>query len=385
LRRFVLQNAKPFLVHVDEAHQRAYVVQTDHQSNDGGKVRSVGDPVSTIVTKAAHCLATPVLVRFNGEHEGQSARTVDIEAPMPTVTTEPRFGLASAELTPYRITDIQARNGAGELYEQRELADPATAAWIGKHNGDSVGIDARDPLHTVTAYEHFTLTAASLVQTGYGERQGQSPRTMDIEAPLSTVVATAQKHGLVAAHLTKFYGTSVGAEIDEPVPTITADGQHLAVVGAWLAKHYTGATGSSMDEPIGTITAVDHHSLCTATLSPLQEAGAMRVAAFLIKYYSASSGQVQGLDQPLDTITTKARFSLVTVMIQGQPYVITDITMRMLQPRELARANGFSDSYQLLGTKEQQVRMVGNSVVPIMAEMLVRANTPEYCQAAAAA
>jgi DNA (cytosine-5)-methyltransferase 1 len=76
---------------------------------------------------------------------------------------------------------------------------------------------------------------------------------------------------------------------------------------------------------------------------------------------------------------------LVTVMVQGQPYVIADIGMRMLQPRELYRAQGFPDSY-IIGddpaqglslTKAEQVRMCGNSVCPPVIAALVRANYAE--------
>jgi DNA (cytosine-5)-methyltransferase 1 len=64
--------------------------------------------------------------------------------------------------------------------------------------------------------------------------------------------------------------------------------------------------------------------------------------------------------------------------------MISDIAMRMLQPRELYRAQGFPDSYVIdrgTGgrrlTKTEQVRMVGNSVCPPMAAALARANVPE--------
>jgi DNA (cytosine-5)-methyltransferase 1 len=61
--------------------------------------------------------------------------------------------------------------------------------------------------------------------------------------------------------------------------------------------------------------------------------------------------------------------------------VVYDIGMRMLVPRELFRANGFHDSYiielcKANGkplTKTGQVRLVGNSVCPDVAEALVRA------------
>lgn len=74
----------------------------------------------------------------------------------------------------------------------------------------------------------------------------------------------------------------------------------------------------------------------------------------------------------------------MTVEVDGQPYVIVDIAMRMLQPRELYRAQGFPDSYRIARgadgerfTKTTQVRLVGNSVSPPQAAALVAANVPE--------
>ena len=74
----------------------------------------------------------------------------------------------------------------------------------------------------------------------------------------------------------------------------------------------------------------------------------------------------------------------MTVMVEGEPYYIDDIMMRMLQPRELFRAQGFDESYVIDRgadgrrlTKTEQVRMVGNSVSPPQAAALVRSNCPE--------
>lgn len=82
---------------------------------------------------------------------------------------------------------------------------------------------------------------------------------------------------------------------------------------------------------------------------------------------------------PLHTITTKDRFALVTV--KGEIYAIADIGMRMLQPRELYRAQGFPDTYVIdrgadgrALSKVAQVRMCGNSVCPPIARALVEAN-----------
>jgi DNA (cytosine-5)-methyltransferase 1 len=229
IRRYVLNNPRPF------------IVQTGHQSSDGGKVRPLEAPLSTVVTKAEHLLVAP-----------------------------------------------------------------------------------------------------TLIQTGYGERTGQAPRVLDIGAPLGTVVAGGAKHALVAA---------------------------------WMVKHFGGVVGHGLDRPIGTVTATDHHGLVTSALAPAidRPSGGERVAAFLTKFYGEGSTS-QPLDRPLDTIVTKDRFGLVQVLVDGEPHVIVDIGMRMLQPRELATAQGFGPEYKLTGTKSEQVARIGNSVSPYPAAALVRAN-----------
>ena len=82
-------------------------------------------------------------------------------------------------------------------------------------------------------------------------------------------------------------------------------------------------------------------------------------------------------------------FGLVTV--RGEQYAIVDIGMRMLTPRELARATSFPDSYILDPihegkplSKTDQVWMIGNAVPPAVAEALVRANVVDQAREAAA-
>jgi DNA (cytosine-5)-methyltransferase 1 len=106
------------------------------------------------------------------------------------------------------------------------------------------------------------------------------------------------------------------------------------------------------------------------------------VRAFLLKYYGTNIGQ--DCNDPLQTITSKHRFGLVTV--QGQHYQIIDIGMRMLEPHELFAAQGFPATYiidhDLKGnhfSKATQVAKCGNAVPPAFAESLVRANLPEMC------
>jgi DNA (cytosine-5)-methyltransferase 1 len=187
-------------------------------------------------------------------------------------------------------------------------------------------------------------------------------------------------------------------DIAEPLRTQCAEikGGHFALVSAMLAKHYTGVTGTTVTVPFGTVTTSDHHSVVASTLVQLRNNQAGKdmlepiptltaggthlgeVRAFLIKYYS-EGGQDQALTDPMHTIPTKDRIGLVT--IRGQDYAIVDIGMRMLTPRELARAQGFLDSYILdvvhngrRLSKASQVRMIGNSVCPPLARALIEAN-----------
>jgi len=187
--------------------------------------------------------------------------------------------------------------------------------------------------------------------------------------------------------------------INDPLRAITTKADQ-SVVTAFLAKHYTGVIGSPIDKAIGTITTVDHHSLVTSQLIHLRggknshestsadlrkptraiTANGLHqaeVRAFLVKYYGTDGNP--DLSDPLHTVTTKDRFGLV--MVKGALYRIVDILMRMLYPRELFRAQGFPDSYQIeivhngrVLSKAAQVQMVGNSVSPPVAAALVAAN-----------
>lgn len=290
-------------------------------------------------------------------------------------------------------------------------------AGVGGRAGQSEPRSAADPLYTTTAKADTALVAPVLVQTGYGEREGQAPRALDLQQPLGTVVAGGVKHAIAAPHLVKFRGDSVGTPATEPVPTITsgagaarpAGAAHaLGVSTAFMvqAAHGEGRPGGaqrwgagskSADLPVGTVTASGNggHAVAQAELAELStehQEGALRVAAFLIKYYGTGAN-VPSLTDPADTITTKDRLALVTVVIKGTPYVIVDIGLRMLKPHELYRAQGFPVGYIIDRTANgtplttsAAVRMVGNSVSPPPLRALAEANLdPIHRQMAVAA
>jgi DNA (cytosine-5)-methyltransferase 1 len=197
-----------------------------------------------------------------------------------------------------------------------------------------------------------------LINTRNGERHGrhgeQAPRVLDIGKPMNTITALGSQGALVTAFLAKHNG--IGAKM---------------------------VVGQSLTEPTHTITGTDQKALVAAQLVKAQVADPLRagtVYAFLVKFYGSSTTQQQGLEEPLHTITAKERFALV--IVDGEEYVITDIGMRMLAPRELYKAQGFPDDYiigddpaqGLILPKSAQVRMCGNSVCPPVARAIVEAN-----------
>lgn len=246
-----------------------------------------------------------------------------------------------------------------------------------------------------------------IVPIGYGERDGQAPRVNSIDRPLGTVVASG-KHYLVAPTLIRYHSETGkdevrGQELTGPLMTQDTSNRYALSV-AHIMKNYAGGytgAGSAADAPLDTVTAKDHNSLVTAHImtmrnnmdgQPIDEplttvscSGAhhAEVQAFLVKYFS--TGAAKSVNEPLDTVTTKDRFALVT--IHGEEYMITDIKMRMLQPRELFNAQGFPHDYIIDHDadghpypKSKQVARCGNAVTPPVPAALVRVNLPEYCK-----
>ncbi len=181
---------------------------------------------------------------------------------------------------------------------------------------------------------------------------------------------------LVAAFLAKHYGgpnghQTPGSSLMDPLPTVAGKGQ-MGPVAVFLDKlHGSARAGIPVTDPFPTVAAGGGRGGGHAAL----------VSAFLTHFYG-SGGQAQSIGDPMHVVTTKARHALVTVSIFGEEYILSDIGMRMLEPRELARAQGFPEDYILTGTKAEQIARIGNSVCPPMAEAIVRAQFPAQREAA---
>jgi len=213
---------------------------------------------------------------------------------------------------------------------------------------------------------------------------GDAP--LSIDAPMRTITAHPKGGGfaLVAPYLTEYHSPTHengdrAKPVDAPIPTLDTSNR-FGLVAAFLAKHYGERSvghvqGASLFDPMPTVTTVDHNALVTASAVGNHRA---EVRAFLTAYYGNERDGASLFD-PAPTVTTKDRLGLVTV--HGAQYEIADIGMRMLAPRELARAQGFPDDYRIdvpfngkPMSKTAQVRMIGNSVCPPLAAAIVRAN-----------
>ena len=191
-----------------------------------------------------------------------------------------------------------------------------------------------------------------------------------IENPYPYIVRSKEAVAfLIQYHGETKEGDSRGQLLTDPIKTIDTSNRY-GLVTAFITKFYKSGIGQGCEEPLHTITTSPGHFGL--------------ISAFLIKYYG-SGGSCQGVDRPLDTITTKDRFGLVNVVleIEGEHYILKDIYLRMLKPEELKMMQGFPRDYIINRDYNwksypiaKQVARIGNSVVPIMAKKLVEANCP---------
>jgi len=258
----------------------------------------------------------------------------------------------------------------------------AVLMGVGGRAAQTESRSVTEPAFTTTGKADAALAGATLIPF-YGEKSQTEDRAASLQAPLKTQT-TENRHGLACAYLAQMNGgknTTPGHALTGPASTITTGGCQQQLVTANLVTLRRNCTGQPVTSPAPTMTAgAEHHALVQCTLSPeVIEEKALRVAAFLVNYYG--QGEPRDLMQPLDTITTRDRLALVTVVIQGNPYVIIDIGLRMLQPIELYACQGFPSNYIIdrghdgrCFTKSAQVKMVGNSVSPQPMAAILKAN-----------
>ncbi|WP_326929714.1 DNA cytosine methyltransferase [Citrobacter freundii] len=375
IQRFVIESALPFIVKCNHTSAKT--------SYDCFRGQALGEPLQTITKTHGYALAIPHLTKFRTGATGQP-----VTEPVPTVTagTSKRPG------------------GNGHALG---IVEAAITPFVGRQFGASVGHRADEPSATITAGGggKSQLVTPTLIQMGYGERPGQEPRVLRLDNPLGTVTAGGNKFATVSAFLAKHYGgnySGPGIGLDEPVHSVTTVDHH-AVVAAHLMVNNTGHPGGTLYNPAHTVTTGNHHAAITSHLvklrgtcrdgqptsepMPTVAAGGLHVGevktTLAVDEYDEHRAQ-QTLEF-LREYCGEDCDGLVTV--DGITYRIVDIGMRMLQPHELYRAQGFPEWYIIdqdyrgkKYAKDKQVARCGNAVPPPFAEALVRANLPELCQ-----
>lgn len=327
IQRFVLDNPTPFIVKCNHT--------TTKGKYDCFRGQALDVPLQTITKTHGYAIAVPHLTKFRTGATGQ-----EVTEPVPTVTagTSKRPG------------------GNGHALG---LVEAALTPFIARQFGSSVGHRADEPSATITAGGggKSQLVTPTLIQMGYGERPGQEPRVLKWDNPLGTVTAGGNKFATVSAFLAKHYGgnySGPGISMDEPAHSVTTVDHHAVVTSHLVHLRGTCKDGRKVDQPMPTVTAGGLHI--------------GEVKTFLQEYCGSAESEW-------------------LVHIDGIPYQIVDIGMRMLQPHELYKAQGFPDGYVIdrdyrgnRYAKDKQVARCGNAVPPPFAQALVQVNLPDLCK-----
>ncbi len=360
-KRHVLDRAEPFVVRTD---------MTSAYKRNG--VHSPDEPLNTVTTAGSFAVVTPFV-----SHAQQGGRSRPADAPLHTVC-------ASAK-------------------DQNQILAP----FLAVNRFEATGQSIEAPLPTITANSFIKRPGAGgplSAVTGflvprYGERPGQEPRSRSVEEPAPVVVPTGNGGDLAACYLAQQNTDMIGHDAETPLSTIVGKGCTQTPVMGYLASLQNNTARGACDEPVGTVLAAgNHHTL---------------ISPFVTSYYS-EGGQDSAADAPMPTVPTRARFSPITPEIVLPPltlamaerarqvaaflraqggwdgpgefvtlgdFIVWDIGMRMLTPRELARAQGFPESYDITAggrlTETAQRHKIGNSVCPPLAEAVARANCIE--------
>ncbi|MBB2886992.1 MULTISPECIES: DNA cytosine methyltransferase [Pseudomonas] len=342
-----------------------------------------------IARRDGKLLRWPEPTHFKNPGKGQlpyrtAASCIDWSIPCPSIFLTKEEGRAAGVKRPL-VNNTMERLRKGAKRYVVEHKNPFIVSVNHSDNDLSRCHSVQDLAKTITGAHGFALVTPQLAPFITEHANGSSQRNMPGDDPLRTICSGVKGgHFAVAvAYVAQHnggYNETPGHHPTQPLTAITTTGSQQQIVTAHLATLRRNCVGRSMDELVPTITAgAEHHALVKYTLAPEIEAGALRVASFLMGYYG--SDNVYDLRDPAATITTRDRLALVTVTIKGTPYVIVDIGMRMLTPRELYRAQGFPDNY-IIDTghdgrkfsNKTQVMMVGNSVSPWPMMALVNAN-----------
>lgn len=262
IRRYVLHSDKPFLV-------TYYGAKAENDFRGQG----LDKPLPTVTTENRFGLVSPMLVKPNHTAEYyQCFRGQGADEPLGTITSSPGFAVCS----PYLVNP----NHAGDNFRGQ-------------------GVD--EPVGTMTGKGSFCLTSPYLITIDHKGGKGEFRAACRESTEPLTTVTTENRHALTTASLiVKNYGGVVGHEVEKPLGTVTATDHHSLVSACLVGSGGPEYGGKlvAVDKPIGTLVGKNHKAVATAHL-----------------YYS-EGGQHASVANPMPTSTGKARFGLQAVHLQ---------------------------------------------------------------------
>jgi DNA (cytosine-5)-methyltransferase 1 len=206
IERFVFNNPKPFIVRIGQTGFGGDRLQYE-----------LDKPLTTITTKAEHCLVTPTLLVNTTGHPGSK-----LDEPLMTVTTGGHHALVTPFLATYYTETTE--NGVRGQTLQEPIATIPTAnrfglvtAFVAQHYKTSIGHTLDQPLGAITTVNKASLVAAFLTKY-YGSDLGQS-----LNNPLHTVT-TRDRFGLVTLHGQDYQIIDIGMRMLQPHELFAAQG-----------------------------------------------------------------------------------------------------------------------------------------------------------------
>lgn len=237
----------------------------------------------------------------------------------------------------------------------------------------------------IDAKEPFFLQAAGTATSGFitEHANASSQRTMPLLQPLRTICASVKggHFSLVSASLVQLRNNCDTGSVLEPLSTITAGGLQHALMTAFITRQFGRSIGHPVTQPSAAITAGGGGKSALVQLGlagptdPDVLARAVRCSEFMRNYLEQPACMIDAANDDGPDLSN------VTIYIDGEPWLIVDIHLRMLTPRELFLAQGFPRDYIIDRGADgrrysisKQVRFVGNSVSPMPMAALVYAN-----------
>lgn len=359
--KFVLKNPQPFIV----------------QCNHGGDLfrgQQAEAPLQTITGKHGYGIATPVLAVNTANNTGTKP-----DEPLKTITTGGHHMLVTPYMTAIGQTGFSEDRSYGTDQPVRTIVSKAEQCMIAPsliqyhsetQDGEVRGQPVNEQLRTVDASNRYAVTTAFLSKYYAGGYHGKGNTPMD---PLNTITA-ADHNALVTSQLVQLNNHCIGQPEMEPMNTVTGGAGHFGETRAMLMKYYGTGEGQKISDPLGTVTARDRFGLVLLKTEKLESG----VPCGHWPEIREMLNQYCGYNLKNDEI--------LVYVINGTEYIIVDIGLRMLTPRELFAAQGFPPDYIIdvdcegnAYPKSEQVARCGNAVPPPFAVALVRANLPELC------